>query len=169
MVVWRLQDRKHPLINGEGAKLTGGRWDQPGTAVIYASEDIVLAAMEIIVHHGGIPEDYVAIRIDIPDDLKIGISDVADGWPDLVPETVTAEQGTQWVNGGHEAVLRVPSATMSLSGYNYVLNPAHADFARVAFSFEAVRIDPRLRRRNYFSTTWMPQGPPATGTFLMTF
>ena len=90
MVVWRLQGSRFPLIDGEGARLTGGRWNQPGTSVIYASEDAVLAAMEVLVHHGGIPEDYIAIRIDIPDDLEVGTLDVPDGWPDLVPEAVTA-------------------------------------------------------------------------------
>jgi RES domain-containing protein len=147
MVIWRLQSSKCPLINSEGAKLTGGRWNRPGTGVIYASEDTVLAAMEVIVHHGGIPQDYVGIRIEIPDDLEIGTLDVPDGWPDLVPEEVTAEQGTNWANTCKQAVLRVPSATMSVSGYNYVLNPAHSDFARISFSFEPVRFDPRLRRR----------------------
>jgi RES domain-containing protein len=145
MVVWRLQATGHPLINSEGAKLTGGRWNQPGTSVIYASEDIVLAAMEVIVHHGGIPEDYVAIKIEIPDDLEIATLDIPDGWPDLVPETVTAEQGTNWITRASQAVLRVPSATMSLSGSNYILNPAHLDFQRISFRFEPVRIDPRLR------------------------
>lgn len=146
MVVWRLQSSKYSLINSEGAKLTGGRWNRPGTAVIYASENIVPAAIEVIVPHGGIPEDYVGIRIDIPEDLEIGTLDIPDGWPDLVPEEMTAEQGTAWANTCKQAVLRVPSATMSVSGYNYVLNPAHRDFARISFSFEPVRFDPRLRR-----------------------
>ena len=145
MVVWRLQDVAHPLINSEGAKLTGGRWNQPGTSVIYASADIVLAAMEVIVHHGGIPENYVAIKIEIPDDLEIATLDVPDGWPDLVPEIITAEQGTTWATAARQAILRVPSATMSLSGYNYILNPVHPDFKRMSFAFAPVRIDPRLR------------------------
>lgn len=106
------------MINSEGAKLTGGRWNRPGTAVIYASENIVPAAIEVIVPHGGIPEDYVGIRIDIPEDLEIGTLDIPDGWPDLVPEEMTAEQGTAWANTCKQAVLRVPSATMSVSGYN---------------------------------------------------
>lgn len=147
MVIWRLQGSQFPLINSEGAKLTGGRWNRPGTAVIYAFEDTVLAAMGVIVHHGGIPEDYIGIKIEIPDDLEIGLVDVPDGWPDLVSEEVTAEQGTAWVDTCMQAVLRVPSATMSVSGFNYVLNPAHRDFARISFSFEPVRFDPRLRRR----------------------
>jgi RES domain-containing protein len=147
MVVWRLQDSKFPLVNSEGARLTGGRWNQAGTSVIYASEDIVLAAMEIMVHHGGIPEDYIGIRIEIPDDVEIDVIDNSPGWPDLVPEAVTAEQGTNWANASRHAVLRVPSATMSVSGYNYVLNPAHPDFARISFSFVPVKFDPRLRRQ----------------------
>lgn len=146
MVVWRLQGSKHPLINSEGAKLTGGRWNQPGTPVIYASEDCVLAAMEVIVNHGGIPEDYIGIKIEIPDDFEIGTLPIPGGWPDLVPDEVTAQQGSSWVNAGQQAVLRVPSATMSISGYNYIFNPAHPDFARISFSFEPVRFDPRLRR-----------------------
>ena len=146
MVVWRLQDSKFPLINSEGAKLTGGRWNQAGTSVIYASESITLAAMEIMVHHGGIPEDYVGIRIEIPDDVEISTIDIPPGWPDLVPEAATAEQGTNWANACAHAVLRVQSATMSVSGYNYVLNPAHSDFARISFIFVPVQFDARLHR-----------------------
>lgn len=148
MVIWRLQSSKYTLINSEGAKLTGGRWNRPGTAVIYASQDIVLTAMEVIVHHGGIPEDYVGIKIDIPDDLEIGTSTFQTGGRMWVPEEVTAGQGTKWANTCQQAVLRVPWATMSVSGYNYILNPAHHDFARISFSFDPVRFDPRLRRRS---------------------
>jgi RES domain-containing protein len=147
MVVWRLQDSRFPLINSEGAKLTGGRWNQAGTSVVYASESMALAAMEIMIHHGGIPDDYIGIRIEIPDDVEIDTIDNSPGWADVVPEAVTAEQGTNWANASAYAVLRVLSATMSLSGYNYVLNPAHPDFSRISFSFVPVQFDPRLRRR----------------------
>jgi RES domain-containing protein len=112
MVVWRFQSSQFPLINGEGARLTGGRWNQEGTAVIYVSENAVLAAMEVIVHHGGIPEDYVGITIDIPEDIEIMTAEIPDGWPD-VREEITAQLGAIWVNAGQHAVMRVPSATMS--------------------------------------------------------
>jgi hypothetical protein len=35
---------------------------------------------------------------------------------------------TAWVKTGLQAILRVPSATVSVSGYNYELYPAHVDF-----------------------------------------
>ncbi|MCC6587281.1 MAG: RES family NAD+ phosphorylase [Bryobacterales bacterium] len=134
------------MINSEGAKLTGGRWNQRGTAVIYTSESSTLTAMEVIVHHGGIPEDYVGIQVDIPDDVEIGSLDIPEGWPNLVPEEITAELGTRWVQDCRHAVLRVPSATMSISGYNYILNPAHPEFGRLSFSFEPITFThPRLR------------------------
>jgi RES domain-containing protein len=149
MVIWRCQSSQFPLINSEGARLTGSRRNREGTPVIYASESIVLAAMEVIVHHGGIPEDYIGVRIEVPDDLEIGTVEIPEGWPDVVPEAVTAEQGTTWLNACKQAVLRVPSATMSISGYNYVLNPAHPAFTRISFNFEPTRfVDERLRPRD---------------------
>ena len=94
--------------------------------------------MEVIVHHGGILEDYGGVRIDIPDDLEIAIAEVPHGWPDGFSEAVTADLGTRWMNERAHAVLRVRSATMSESGFNYLLNPAHP-FVRISFNFEAVR------------------------------
>ena len=145
MVAWRLQSSKYPLINSEGARITGGRWNRPGTSIIYASDSILLAALEVMVHHAGIPEDYAGIRIDIPDDIEIAVADVPDGWPNVVPEAVTAAQGSEWVEAGKHAVLQVPSATMSLSGFNYLLNPAHPDFQRISFTWHAVEFHPGLR------------------------
>lgn len=116
--------------------------------MIYASDTATLAAMEVIVHHGGIPQDYVGIRVDIPDAVRVLVADVPPGWPDLVPEDVTREAGTAWVKSGESAVLRVPSATMSVAGYNYVLNPSHPEFAQISFRFEPVTFHKGLRPRD---------------------
>jgi len=37
-------------LSGEGSRLYGGRWNHKGAAVIYTSESISLAAMEVLVH-----------------------------------------------------------------------------------------------------------------------
>ena len=38
MRAFRIADRRHPIFDGTGAKLTGGRWNSPGRPVIYAAE-----------------------------------------------------------------------------------------------------------------------------------
>ena len=48
------------------------------------------------------------------------------------------------MQGGRTAVLRVPSAVLG-EEWNYVLNPVHADFARIQFNEpKRLRVDPRL-------------------------
>jgi hypothetical protein len=59
--------------------------------------------LEVIVHHGGIPEDYVGTRIEIPDDLEIGTLEIPEGWPDVVPGSVKAKV----VDGNGRPVERV--------------------------------------------------------------
>ncbi len=45
-------------LSGGGAKLTGGRWNSKGNAVVYTSRSISLAVLETLVHLG----DNVPIR-----------------------------------------------------------------------------------------------------------
>ncbi len=115
--------------------------------MIYASESPTLAALEVMVHHGAIPEDYIAIRVSIPASLHIAQLELADGWTDLMPVEATALQGSEWVERGESAILKVPSATMSLAGFNYIINPNHPDFSELEFAFVELRFDRRLRPR----------------------
>jgi hypothetical protein len=65
-------------------------------------------------------------------------------WRRLPAPLSTREAATRWVAEARSAVLQVPSIVMD-GEFNYILNPRHADFARLeigeplAFSF-----DPRL-------------------------
>ncbi|MCZ7627554.1 MAG: RES domain-containing protein [Candidatus Methylomirabilis sp.] len=47
MRVWRLCARQHATPDGEGARLFGGRWNPPGTAVVYTSATLSLATLGI--------------------------------------------------------------------------------------------------------------------------
>jgi RES domain-containing protein len=52
--------------------------------------------------------------------------------------------GDEWVLGGSSAVLRVPSVIID-SEWNYLLNPAHPDFAKcVPKKAKPFRFDSRL-------------------------
>ena len=59
MFVYRVASRRYAADNSEGARLNGGRWNNPGTPVIYTSASRSLAALEVIVNNGAIPSIIV--------------------------------------------------------------------------------------------------------------
>ena len=50
--LWRIVKRKYAdtAFSGEGAFLVGGRWNSQGRRIVYTSETLSLAALEIFVH-----------------------------------------------------------------------------------------------------------------------
>lgn len=147
MKVWRLCKRRHAAFDGEGARRVGGRWNPRGTAVVYASESLSLAALEMLVHCDPalLPADLVAIGAEIPDSLRIDRIEEGSlprSWRrHPAPESLAA-LGADWLKSRESAVLSVPSAVVPRER-NVLLNPAHPDFRKVkvgppeAFSFDA--------------------------------
>jgi len=149
--VWRLCKRRHAAFDGEGARLAGGRWNRRGTAVVYASETLALAALELLVHAdpGLLPEDLVAIAAEIPEGLpssRVEAADLPRSWRRYPPPDDLAGIGTEWAAAGKSAVLWVPSALIPRER-NVLLNPAHHDFSRIRIGApERFALDPRLIR-----------------------
>src|SRR5882724_11221307 len=60
---YRLTRRRYEVLDGEGARRVGGRWNSPGRAAIYAAEEPSLTVLETLVHLDLTPEllpdDYV--------------------------------------------------------------------------------------------------------------
>ena len=50
MIAYRIADARHPIFDGTGAMLRGGRWNSIGQRVIYAAESYAGAMLEILVH-----------------------------------------------------------------------------------------------------------------------
>ena len=52
VTVWRLNARRFAKgsLSGMGAARYGGRWNLPGTRVVYCAESRALAALEALVH-----------------------------------------------------------------------------------------------------------------------
>jgi len=146
-VCYRLHRARYPANSGTGASLHGGRWNRQGTEVIYASESRALAALEIIAKYKALPDDYVVTEVSIPDDVAVETVDIRRlpaNWNAPQPKAATARLGDEWVQGRRTAVFRVPSAVLAAE-WNYVLNPAHPDFARIKFHKpKRLRADPRL-------------------------
>ena len=69
---WRIVKAKHAAtaFDGEGARLFGGRWNSPGTRMIYTSATLSLAALESLVHLSPpVLFKYVAIPVEFDESL----------------------------------------------------------------------------------------------------
>jgi RES domain-containing protein len=150
--VWRLCKRRHAALDGEGARIAGGRWNSRGTAVVYASDSLSLAALELLVHCDPalLPDDLVAILIAIPDWLalrRIEIAELPRSWRRHPAPAPLARIGDLWAEEMTSAVLSVPSAVVP-GERNVLLNPRHPDFGRIRVGRpERFALDARLASR----------------------
>jgi len=128
MIVHRLARLAHAKLDGEGARLAGGRWNSPGRAAVYASSRLSLAALELLVHTDVplVPPDLVAFEIEIPDTLdleSVALADLPKDWRQPGHPGCRAI-GDTWLAEERTAVLRVPSAVVP-EELNYIINPRH--------------------------------------------
>lgn len=147
---WRLVKSRHAstAFDGEGARLHGARWNSPGTLVAYASENVALAVLEVLVHlqASAILDSYSLASVRFPSELieDLDVSALPGRWRRFPAPRETRAIGDQWVRERRSAVLRVPSVIVS-SADNFLLNPAHADFAKATVEPpEPFEFDPRL-------------------------
>ncbi|MDQ3683608.1 MAG: RES family NAD+ phosphorylase [Bacteroidota bacterium] len=137
MLVYHLGHTKFALLlNGEGAKLHGGRWNKIGVPCLYTSESKALCVLE-----------YAAnVSLDeIPSSLSITVYELPDkSWkeidPDQLPENwqevpIPEENkifGTELLQNLNVLAIRLPSVIIP-SENNFILNP-------LAKKFEAIKI-----------------------------
>jgi RES domain-containing protein len=156
VIAWRLAPARRPEVAfaGEGARRYGGRWNPVGVPVVYAATTLSLAALEILGHVD--PEEarpYFFYRVDVPDEgvERLAPSALPRRWNAPVPPRSTAKIGAAWAAAGRSVALLVPSVHVPTGEeLNVLLNPRHADFARVAVgAARPYSFDPRVlpRRR----------------------
>jgi RES domain-containing protein len=133
---WRITKHKYAktAFDGEGARLYGGRWNSPGTAMIYTSQSQSLAVLELLVHMDA-PEllkKYILFEVWLPSAYvsDLNLSNLPANWrTDPAPADVRAV-GDEWTASGNSAALRVPSALVPGES-NFLLNPRHPDFRKL--------------------------------------
>lgn len=151
--IWRITTAAHQAFDGEGARRHGGRWSPPGFRAVYASATLSLAALERLVHADPDlePPHLVALPVDLPDTIEIETVDMGalpSDWRIYPAPAPLPRLGQSWLRASRTAVLSVPSAVIPHER-NYVLNPAHADAARlVVGKGEPFSLDPRLWKRS---------------------
>jgi RES domain-containing protein len=132
-------------FSGEGARLYGGRWNSPGTSVVYTSSTIALAVLEWRAHLTQWPAPPVMIiEIEFSPDLVLTQPKLPRHWKQLPSQKANAAIGDNWVKSGKSAVLRIPSAIVP-DEFNFLINPAHPDFGKIARGKpRLLRVDQRL-------------------------
>ena len=126
MIVYRCSLSKWSKdLSGTGASMYGGRWNNPGTFMVYTAETNILAALEIAIRIPleQIGKDFVMIGIEIPDDIEPYIPKLSKNW--YKDEESTRAIGDQFAKNNSHLIMKVPSALIS-DAYNYIINPRHA-------------------------------------------
>jgi RES domain-containing protein len=150
---WRITKQKHAksAFSGEGARIYGGRWNSPGTAMIYTAQSQALAVLEMLIHLDS-PEllkrySLFEVEMDLLYVAELDLSNLPRNWrANPTPAGVRA-LGDDWVASRRSVVLRVPSALVPAES-TFLLNPQHPDFSKLCIG-KAVpfQFDPRLARR----------------------
>jgi RES domain-containing protein len=141
MLAWRIgtDTRSYQAddMTGTGAKITGGRWNSAGNALVYAASSRALACLETVVHlgGGGLPLNRYLVQIDVPDAVwkartVLDLSAAPVGWDALPEGMVSLSYGDSWLLSQSTAILLVPSIVVP-EEQNILINPAHPDAALI--------------------------------------
>lgn len=138
-------------FSGMGSYLYGQRWNRPGSKIVYLSEHLSLAALEVIVHAGTYRDlgRYLAYRLEfVATQAKDLAAELPADWSAVEPAVAAQQLGTEWAAGGGSLLLRVPSAVIPHE-HNLLLNPEHPAFTEVLLDGPLpFRFDPRLAAFN---------------------
>ncbi|TGD80324.1 RES family NAD+ phosphorylase [Hymenobacter wooponensis] len=149
MLLYRLG--KAPYISdtsGRGGLYYGGRWHEIGTLILYTSEHLSLAKLEVLANSPSLPRNYFALTLEVPDTASIRhvtLEELPSGWQQLPYPLELAQLTRAWIEEGTEWLMRVPSAHAPHE-WNYLLNPLHPDHQQLrTVTLEPHPFDPRLK------------------------
>lgn len=122
-------------FSGDGARLHGGRWNSPGTRMIYLAGSISLAQLEMLVH---LDSDEVlhARHVIIPAQIPAAHVETLPrekwprNWRAATAPTAAKRIGDAWAREGRALCLQVPSVLVPEES-NFLINPAHPAFGEI--------------------------------------
>lgn len=130
-------------FSGEGGIYASARWHTAGRPIVYTSQSLSLAALEILVHLKQTNDirPFRAFTVEVPDDLILKPASWPAGWRAKIK--TSRAFGDKWLEGQTSPALLVPSAVSS-DEWNVLLIPLHRQFSLkwvvrgpVAYSFDA--------------------------------
>jgi RES domain-containing protein len=126
MVLWRIG----PFVDlsGRGGLKYSARWHVAGRPVVYLAESPAGALLEICAHTSeeDIPPTFILLKIVGPnlEFEEVTFLRLSSGWTDDEDETQSI--GSEWLESGRTAFLRVPSVIIPET-WNVLLNPLHPE------------------------------------------
>lgn len=138
-------------ISGTGAKLFGGRWNPVGVPVLYTTENISLAVLEILVRTdiNHLPLHYFLLKLDVPEISEVSVINkikLRKDWKTDVGYTQWI--GNEFIKSNKGLVLKLPSAVVD-EEHNFIINSNHTDFKKVKITSSRKFIfDKRLFLKN---------------------
>ena len=144
-----VQERwQYGALNGEGARLYGGRWNAAGIPAVYFAESRALAALEILVHapREALVLNWMVIEVEIPEAwIDTPSPDLLpDHWRNQPSSDSARDFGSKWLRERKNFALRVPSVIVP-EEHGILANPLHPHMRQLktgdprTFTF-----DPRL-------------------------
>jgi RES domain-containing protein len=120
-------------LSGNGSKLFGGRWNSKGIPMLYVSEHISLAVLEMLVNNQfkDFSIELSLLRISIPDSIEIKeikLSKLKPKWNEDF--SYSKFMGNEFIKSMNNLVLKVPSAVIG-EEHNFLINPLHPDFKKI--------------------------------------
>lgn len=150
ITAWRTTRKKYlrDAFSGEGAKQFGGRWNPPGTPMVYTAQSLSLAILELIVHLDDDRDicNYAAIPVTFPGSLVqvLPESQLPENWFSLPIAEPSQQVGKKWFEEMSSVVLQVPSSVVPRES-NFLINPLHPKFSRLRIGTpQPLHIDQRL-------------------------
>jgi RES domain-containing protein len=151
VIGWRIVKAKHATtaFSGEGARIFEGRWNSAGVRMVYCSENLALAVLEILAHTRPVTmhDKFRAFRVVFDESLMdvVDLKNLPKGWDAQPPGPDSKQIGDDWIKSERSAVLALPSVLVPLER-TFLLNPKHRDFAKIKIKdVGEFVLDPRLR------------------------
>jgi len=120
VILWRVS--AFADLAGTGGLHVGGRWHTQGRPIVYASESVALALLEVLAQVEDrleLPPNYQLLRIDAPATLAVA------RWKGELPALEQSRAwGDRWLSAQETPLATVPAAVAPHS-QNWLFNPAH--------------------------------------------
>ena len=154
MRVARICKSAYATLDGEGARVYGGRWNSVGIPAVYLASTRSLALLEVLVHLGSIQDlasDFVCAVVRLPDEI---VRFESSWWSSTSrphwarkPRNETQVVGDTWMREHPDLVLAVPSVIVPEED-NFLFHPSLVDSGAIVIEqLASFSFDPRLLLR----------------------